>query len=75
MKFYRIDGLPKFFLDKTFQIVRADSFEEAAEIFCCRNAYYPQIIVDDNSKKIYLVPSTEWSMDDMVSLSEYKVKE
>jgi len=74
---YCIDGLTDVLLHKTFRIFKAESFQEAADNYHFYMDRYPLIIIKDTTRNFYMVPveMERWSLDDIVALSQYRVKE
>jgi len=77
MYWYCIDGWTDVLFYKTFQIFKAESFQEAADLYHWKMDHYPMIIIKDTKKDIFMVPveMERWSLDDIVALSQYRVKE
>jgi len=77
MYWYCIDGLTDVLVDKTFRIFKAESFQEAANNYHLDMECYPLIIIMDTKRNFYMVPveMERWSLDDIVALSQYRVKE
>ncbi len=77
MHWYCIDGLTDVLLHKTFRIFKAESFQEAANSYHFFMDRFPLIIIKDTTRNFYMVPveMERWSFDDIVALSQYRVKE
>ena len=77
MHWYCIDDLTDVLLHKTFRIFKAESFQEAANNYHFFMDRFPLIIIKDTTRNFYMVPveMERWSLDDIVALSQYRVKE
>ncbi len=77
MNWYVIEGWTDIQLNKKFEIYLAKSFEEASNDYYSLHGCFPQIIIKATIKYFYMIPIEfeRWSLDDMMGLKQYLVKE